>query len=75
MDTLIALIALFVVTGFVGGYLFERRRWNKGACRECQTPWKAFDMDSQGSTGYKCACSVEWFSWPMPVRDVSRRGT
>lgn len=74
MDILIITTVILIPAAFVWGYLDERRRWNKGTCRACQTPWKAFDMDSQGSTGYKCACSTEWFSWPLPVRDVSRRG-
>lgn len=71
MDIILTAVAVIVVA-FVLSYLHERRLWNKGTCRKCHTRWESFDMDSSGATGYKCACSYEWFSWPLPGQDVTR---
>jgi hypothetical protein len=42
----------------------ERRHWNNGFCRRSGYPWRAFDMDSSGATGYTDNHgNYFWASW------------
>lgn len=58
-------IALATIAGMFT-YIYEKKVWNKGTCTACNTPWHAFDMDSQGGTGIVCGCPGthrEWVSY------------
>lgn len=61
---LIGLLVLLVVPPYFQ-YRWEKRQWNDGTCPKCGTPWRSFDMDSQGGRGYNCEtrCSSMWISW------------
>ena len=41
----------------------EKSLWNDGRCYVCDTPWKLFDIDSQGHLGYKCGCHKKHIIW------------
>ena len=46
---------------------FETKEWNDGYCQRCHHPWRSFDMDSGGATGYTCHCNRHiWLSWIHP---------
>jgi len=55
----------FMIAGAVWQCFNERRDWNDGICPRCLTPWRSFDVDSQGGRGYNCEtrCSSIWVSW------------
>jgi hypothetical protein len=59
------LVGIVMIAGMIWQYRYERRQWNNGTCVNCRTPWRSFDMDSQGGRGYKCEtrCSYVWISW------------
>ena len=49
-------------------YCYEKKYWNNGFCRECNTKWKHAITDSQGGNLYYCQCSEKhstWVSWGM----------
>ena len=64
------------VMAFFAGYFFgavtigilwvraeEKRRWNKGICRETGKPWRQFDTASDGSRGYESEGNYMWMSY------------
>ena len=57
-----------IVLYFLHGFIAERRLWNGGVCRRCDTAWSHFDTDSQGGRGYRCACRGEWITHSVDVR-------
>lgn len=47
-------------------YLIDRKKWNKGICKESGMPWILFDTDSQLGRMYKDnACHYADISWPV----------
>ena len=65
------IIIVILITGIVVMlYLFcwvykqDLKDWNNGYCKECNSPWKAFDVDSSGAVGFKCSCGrCIWISY------------
>lgn len=65
MDLLVVLIAVGLILASTG-YITERMKWNGGISPFDGTPWKRFDMDSQGDRGYQDENgNVCWISWPF----------
>lgn len=62
-------VAAMVIFAIVSvGVIFEGRDWNGGVCPcENRYRWQHFDVDSQGSTGYKCPnCGrTIWIGYPV----------
>lgn len=59
-----AVLAFFTIS--YASYRHEKKIWNKGICRECNSEWEYFDTDSQGGRGYKCQCDkfhTIWIGW------------
>ena len=52
----------------------ERKRWNRGVCRESGLPWVCFDRDSQGGRMYKDGaghyCDI---SYPVDNKGISEQ--
>lgn len=62
--TIILAIILIPITTILTciGICIEKREFNNGVCKECGEPLRWFDVDSQGSRGYKCR-KCDYITW------------
>ncbi len=74
LGIVLVLVALLVAGGF-WARSSEKKAWNNGICAECHTPWKSFDLDSQGGRGYKCGCGGHHTVWISYAVDKPIAGT
>lgn len=61
---MICIIIFFLFGFFLGNILYASWKWNHGICRENGLPWRAFDVDSHGETGYEAGNEIWWNGWP-----------
>lgn len=49
--------------GSIYGYFSDRKKWNKGICKENKLPWVCQDVASDGSRLYRAGDETCWISW------------
>ena len=63
----ISVIILFIIGGLcICSYTEEKRDFNDGVCKFCESKLHYFDMDSGGARGYMCENCMKhwcWVSW------------
>jgi len=59
-------LIIFAISVIIWARQSEKRRYNKGICRNCGTPLRHFGNDSHGGRGYTCdLCHSDvWVSYP-----------
>jgi hypothetical protein len=76
MHALIIYLA-FVAVWAAANIAYASWKWNRGTCRKNGLPWRAFDIDSHGETGYVAGEETWWNGWPVfdwpNVKDEPRR--
>lgn len=50
-------IAFLMAIGFIVCAILEQREWNGGYCRDCNTQWRLYHVDTDGERLYTCQCN------------------
>lgn len=62
MESIIGIITICIVVGFIWAIYQERKDYNNGYCPICGNRLKHFDNDSQGGRGYVCR-NCHYHTW------------